>query len=119
MKPLLFIALLTAGLTSEAAVIPSPCYTAQPGTAVLTTKQRLVGRFYYHMAPFSKAVSFYYHATGPASQRIISVADIQTLTVGSRRDPAQHRTFQRRNSQLVYQPRPGSVQEITRALCTY
>ena len=95
--------------------IPNPYYNARYGSALLTNQQRLTGRFYYHQAPFSQDVIFYYYPKGPASRQLIPVARIQTLTVSSRHDTTQRRTFERHQSKLIRRLPDGSQQELTQA----
>lgn len=96
-----------------APAIPNPYYNARYGAALLTNQEHLRGRFYYHTAPLSHEVVFYYYPQGPASLRLIPIARIQTLTVSSRNDTAQRRTFARYQGKLMRTLPNGRRQELT------
>lgn len=114
----LFILLLPLGAAFSApAQLPrSPYYTARPGTARLTDARLLRGKFYYHVAPLSDAVSFYFYANGTASQQIIPASRFSTLTLTSRTDTATHYTLRQRSGRLFLNNARGVPQEVTRAL---
>ncbi|SFQ78930.1 hypothetical protein SAMN04515668_4379 [Hymenobacter arizonensis] len=119
MRPCCRLALLLLFLRASGAGaapgLSNPYYNACPGSARLTTHEQLHGRFYYHRAPFSQQVVFYYYPQGPSSRRKIPAAQIQHLTVRSRRDTTQQRTFERQQGRLVRTLADGTQQALTRA----
>ena len=94
----------------------SPYYTARPGTAQLTDARLLKGKFYYHVAPLSHAVSFYFYSKGTASQQIIPASRIKTLTVAGRLDTATHFTMHQRSGRLFITNAKRIQQEVTQAI---
>jgi hypothetical protein len=94
----------------------SPYYSSRPGTARLTNDRFIKGKFYYHIAPLSSAVSFYFYPKGTSSQQIIPVNQLKTLTITNQADTARHYTIHQRNGKLFIKNSKGIQQELTRKL---